>query len=1144
MDVAAFVEKWSASGASERANKDLFLAELCDVLGVPRPEPATGDPARDRYVFEKPIPMTQEGGKVTTKRADLSKHGCFLLEAKQAAAVGTKKSGKTQRGTDSWDLAMVDARGQALGYASALDEPPPFLIVCDIGYVFELYADFDGTRRWPAFPNAQNRRIYLRDLAKHVDTLRAVFTDPLSLDPSRRAERVTREVAAQLAELAKKLEVEKNPPEAVAKFLMRCIFTMFAEDVALLPSRLFTEGLEHHWITNPRAFPAAIEGLWTAMNEGTSFSYFGKLLRFNGGLFKQPTGLPLSKESLALLLEAARRDWSEVDPAIFGTLLERALNPKERHKLGAHYTPRAYVERLIRPTIEEPLREEWENVQTAARKLYQSGKEKDARAAIRAYHAKLTQTRVLDPACGSGNFLYVTLDLFKRLESEVLALLNDLGERQELLHAEGIRVSPGQFLGIEVKPWAKEIAELVLWIGYLQWHFRTYGKLTPPPEPVLQDFRNIECRDAVLAWEREELVRDEKGKPVTRWDGETMKKHPVTGEMVPDEKATVPEYRYVNPREAAWPQAGYIIGNPPFLGNWRMRTELGNGYTEALRASYPEVPDSADFVMYWWHHAAALVRRGAVSRAGLITTTSITQTRNRRIVQAHLEEENPASLVFAIADHPWTTAKYDQASGGAEVRTAMTVLAPGQQDGLRGRVVREFHAENGEVRVDLDWCSGRINTDLTIGANVAGVSALRSNLGLSSPGVKLHGAGFLVEPKDLQKLGMGSIRGIERHIRPYRNGNDLAAHSRGLYVLDLDGLTAEQVRAQFPAVYHRIVERVKPERDHNNERYRRENWWLFGRRNTELRAALRGLSRYIATPESARRRYFLFLDGEILPDNMVVAVAVDDAYFLGVLSSRVHVCWALAAGGRLGIRHDPRYNKTRCFDPFPFPEASPRIRKRIAHLAERLDSHRKQQQASHPSLTLTKLYKALDVVRAGGTLNESDKNVWEAGLGATLLSLHEDLDAAVFEAYGWPADLPDEQILEKLVALNAERAAEEARGIIRWLRPEFQNPSGAQAATQTTIATAEETPDDEEAPAVEAQKAKAWPKKLPEQIAAVRDRLGTFRGAFSADDIAASFKGAKKADVADLLDGLAAVGVVVSVERGKRWKVARRRAVS
>ncbi|HSN99469.1 MAG TPA: DNA methyltransferase, partial [Candidatus Nanopelagicales bacterium] len=616
MDVASFIAKWSRSSASERANKDIFLVELCDLLGVPRPDPATGDVARDRYVFEKAVPTVQEGGKITVKRIDLYKHGCFLLEAKQGASAGSKKAGTARRGTATWDLAMDDARGQALGYARSLDDPPPFLIVCDIGHMFELYADFDGTRRWPPFPNAQKNRIHLTDLAQHIDTLRALWTEPLSLDPARRAVRVTREVAASLGELARRLESEGNPPESVAEFLMRCLFTMFAEDVGLLPERLFTDAIEQHWLPDPPAFPGGIQALWEAMNGGQHFGFVGKLLRFNGGLFAQPSALRLSREALEELLRAAKHDWSSVEPSIFGTLLERALDPKERHKLGAHYTPRAYVERLVRPTIEEPLRTEWENVQTEARKLYVDGKEEDARKVVKAFHRRLSETRVLDPACGSGNFLYVTLDLFKRLESEVLALLHDLGERQELLYAATIRVTPAQFFGIEKKRWAKEIAELVLWIGYLQWHFRTHGRLVPPPEPVLQDYRNIECRDAVLAYDREEMVRDAKGKPVSRWDGETMKKHPVTGEPIPDESAQVPLYRYVKPRKAEWPKADFIVGNPPFIGNKRMRILLGNGYVDALRSAHEELPETCDFVMYWWYKAAGLLQDVHLRRFG------------------------------------------------------------------------------------------------------------------------------------------------------------------------------------------------------------------------------------------------------------------------------------------------------------------------------------------------------------------------------------------------------------------------------------------------------------------------------------------------------------------------------------------------
>lgn len=1128
MGVAAFVEKWSASSASERANKDLFLSELCDVLGVPRPDAATGDITRDLYVFEKPVPMRQEGGKTTIKRVDLYKHACFLLEAKQGADPGHRKAGTGRRGTQSWDLAMVDARGQALAYASALDSPPPFIIVCDIGYVFELYADFDGTHRWPAFPNAQNRRLYLRDLPKHVETLRAIFTDPHSLDPARRAEKVTRDVAQKLAELARRLEGEKNPPESVAKFLMRCLFTMFAQSVGLLPHRTLTDAIEHHWLPNHRAFPGGIQALWEAMNSGAHFGFIGKLLRFNGGLFAQPTPLPLSKESLAQLLDAARYDWSEVDPAIFGTLLARALDPEERHRLGAHYTPRAYVERLVRHTIEIPLREDWENVQTAARKLYMDGKADEARKTVRAFHERLCETKVLDPACGSGNFLYVTLDLFKRIESEVLALLNDLGERQELLHATGIRVTPGQFLGIEIKPWAKEIAELVLWIGYLQWHYRTSGKLTPPPEPVLQDYQNMECRDALISWELEEIVRDAKGEPLTRWDGETKKKHPVTGEMVPDADASTIVYRYINPRKAPWPACAFVIGNPPFIGNKRMRQALGDGYVEAVRGVYQEVPDTSDLVMYWWHRAADLLKDGNIRRFGFITTNSVTQTQGRKVIESHLTGEPPLSIVFAMPDHPWV-----DTADGAAVRIAMTTVTQGELNGTVGTTTDEVTTPDGHVEFEIDTRIGRVNADLSIGADVASAKKLRANSGLCFQGYILVGKGFVLDEDGARQLGVNP-RKSPAIIHPWKNGKDLLQGNSNRYVIDLFGLTESEARSRYPKIYQHLLTTVKPHRDQAARKNHRDRWWIWGEPRPGMRKAVQGLERIIVTNFAAKHRVFVFEDPRTAIDHNMYVIAIDDALILGVLSSRVHLVWMLAAGSTLEDR--PLWINSTCFLPFPFPACTKRHERDIRTLAESIDAHRKRQQAIHDGLTITGMYNVLDKLRRGEHLSSKDQLIHDSGLVSTLRRLHDSLDAAVFSAYGWECGLTDDEILRKLVDLNAERAAEEGRGVVRWLRADLQNPTGAQQATQTRIDAVDETVAAGETAAV--GEFKPWPRKLPLQIAAVRDRLGMLNGFFTVDDVARAFKGARRKDIADLLDGLASLGVLTSVDDGyrKRWR--------
>ena len=491
---------------------------------------------------------------------------------------------------------MYEAKGQAELYVRNLpssEHNPPFIAVVDVGHTIELFADFSRQgRTYIPFPDPGTHRIKLRDLADEEirERLRLVWTEPLALDPSRRTAKVTREVAAKLAELARSLEQSGYAPDLVAHFLMRCLFTFFAEDVGLLPKDCFTSMLSKlRDEGRTDVFPDMAGSLWATMKTG-GFSpiLLGKILRFNGSLFEQATALPLNDDQLGLLIDAGQKQWREVEPAIFGTLLERALDKNERHKLGAHFTPRAYVERLVLPTIVEPLREQWANVQAAAVTLAKGDDLPGARKVISEFLDTLCNTIILDPACGTANFLYVAMEHMKRLEGEVWDMLRGLGETQSVFEGTGHAVDPHQFLGIEINPRAAAIAELVLWIGYLQWHFRTFGAKMPA-EPIIKPFHNIECRDAVLEYDRKEPVLDSELKPVTRWDGRTFKKHPVTGEDVPDESARTLVYRYVNPRKAAWPKADYVVGNPPFLGNWTMRTALGDGYAETLRSTYPEL---------------------------------------------------------------------------------------------------------------------------------------------------------------------------------------------------------------------------------------------------------------------------------------------------------------------------------------------------------------------------------------------------------------------------------------------------------------------------------------------------------------------------------------------------------------------------
>lgn len=1145
MNIDDFIARWTASGGSERANFQQFAIELTQLLGVPAPKPATADAQNDDYRFERPVTFIHTGTK-SRGFIDLYRRASFIMEAKQGtgAAVNdenqltllqdmpaVQRLGHGVRGSRRWDDTMLRARNQADGYARAVareDGWPPFLLIVDVGHVIEVYSDFSGQGQgYTQFPDGNRYRITLDDLRDDttLDSLRAIWTDPHSLDPTRVSALVTRQVAGHLAELGKSFETQGHSPDAVARFLMRALFTMFAEDVQLIPENALTKLLKDRRGQPQHAAPM-LQSLWETMNTGGfSPALSCDLKRFNGGLFKDATALPLSEMQLGLLIQAASHNWREVEPAIFGTLLERALDTRQRHKLGAHYTPRAYVERLVNPTVIEPLRAEWRDVQAAAVTLAAQDKLDEARQTVRAFHHRLCEVRVLDPACGSGNFLYVALELMKRLEGEVMALLRELGEDQGALALAGHTVDPHQFLGIEVNPWAAAVAELVLWIGYLQWHFRTHGKASPS-EPVLRDFRNIENRDAVLAYDGTRPRLDAAGQPVTRWDGISMIRHPVTGDLVPDAGARVEVLDYLKPRPAKWPQADFIVGNPPFIGASRMRDALGDGYTEALRSAYPRMPESADFVMFWWEKAALETRAGKTRRLGFITTNSLRQTLNRQVLEQHLSApKKPLSLVFAIPDHPWV-----DAGDGAAVRIAMTVAAPGAVPGRLLTVTDERKGEReAEGRpVTLSGEVGKIHANLRIGADVAGAKPLRANAGISSPGVKLHGAGFIVTPAEARALGLGTVPGLEAHIRTYRNGRDLTASPRGVMVIDLFGLSEAEVRNRFPAVYQCLADRVRPERDAkaatspDSAQYARL-WWLHGKPRPQLRPALEGLPRYIATVETAKHRFFQFLDAVILPDNMLIAIALDDAAALAVLSSRIHVLWALKAGGTLEDR--PRYNKSLCFDPFPFPDATEVQKTRLRALGEELDAHRKAQQAAHPKLTLTGIYNVLEKLRAGVRIEGKDKEIYDQGLVRILKDIHDRIDAEVAAAYGWADDPDDETILMRLVDLNRERFAEEAAGHIRWLRPEYQKPAGHAAVakgqqTELDMAVAETT-----------DKA-LWPKHLPEQIAAVRAVLSEM-GDATPEQVARRFKRGRAASVQPLLESLTALGQARLIEGGR-----------
>ncbi len=1168
-------EAQASSGGAERSNYQIFVQKLCAALDVAPPGMAGPDHERNDYVFERRVDFTHPDGTTTPGYIDCYKRDHFILEAKQSKRRQVPDAPARRVARPGWDRVMAEARRQAENYARALPVDhgyPPFLITVDGGQAIEIYADFSGLgKNYAHFPDRNSYRISLDDLRRDEirKRLRAVFTAPRKLDPTRHASRVTRVIAARLARVARRLE-KRHPPAEVAQFLMRCLFTMFAEDSGLLPERGFRDLLGQLKLKPDNAVPALTD-LWSRMDRG-GFEprLMATIKRFNGTLFKDATALPLAHEELNELAIAASYDWRDVEPAIFGTLLERALDSRERARLGAHYTPRAYVERLVVPTILDPLRAEWDEARTRADVLHEAGDDRGAVAVIRAYHHRLCTIRVLDPACGTGNFLYVALEMLKRLEGEVLEALDALGEDQARLAMEGETVSPKQFYGLELNPRAVPIADLVLWIGYIKWQRRTIN-LASLPEPILQAYGTIRHQDAILDADAKIPRCDANGAPVTKWDRISHRLHPVSGDPVPDPSARIPLYDYRNPRPAPWPEVEFIIGNPPFIGGKDMREELGDGYREACLKARPKVPGGADFVMHFWDEAAVrLLRKNSKNscnpliRFGFITTNSITQTFSRRVIERHLEAREPLSLVYAIPDHPWL-----KAPDKAAVRIAMTVCERGRQEGVLETVTEEADLKTDTPRVELARRTGMIRAKLTLGADLSQARALAANEALCSRGVVLHGAGFMVTPRQAKTLGLGRVEGLDAHIRDYRNGRDLAGRPRGVKVIDLYPLAREEVEARFPAVYQHVLERVKPERDQNNMKFRRENWWWFGATHKELRAFLDGLPRYITTIETAKHRFFQFLDGEVRPDNKLINIGSDDAALLAVLSSSLHCWWFQANAGKIGVYAlDSVYVKTRVFDTFPFPPClDPRLpedhsqaalRTRLRALGEKLDAFRKERIAAHSFITMTGLYNALEQLRlrAAGLvrkpMSEAERDFHEAGLISVLAEIHDEIDAAVLGAYGLehlapalvgqpgattplsqekPAKLAaaEEELLSALVALNQERQREEQQGRVRWLRPDFQIPRLAHKLP--------EPPDEQlfgetviQIPEIRLP----WPKDTGEQLRVIRRLLVSIPSPAPDLTIAQAFAGKnskqRRARVQAALEALAARGIARKIE--------------
>lgn len=862
---------------------------------------------------------------------------------------------------------------------------------------FVVHTNFTATRH-------EVHEVPLAELGepRNLEILRAVFHAPQKLTPGATSEAITTEAARRVAEIALSLRERGLDPRDVAHFLDRAVFSIFAEDIRLLPNAVFTRLLEESR-RDPRLFPRFARELFDAMAGG---GFFGleKIRRFNGNLFEAGPVLELTAEEIHALYEAARLDWSAVDPSIFGTLFERGMDPDKRSQLGAHYTSREDIETLVEPVVMRPLRREWRGVCETVENLLATGrknptdKEKEAgppagpklrkaqteaNLLLRRFHERLGHVTVLDPACGSGNFLYVTLQKLKDLEKEVVLYAMERGFPGLLP-----LVGPWQLYGIEKNPYAFELAQMTVWIGYLQWT-RNNG-FGQPDDPVLRPMDTFECKDAIL--------------DLSDPDG---------------------------PREPEWPKVDFIVGNPPFLGGKKMRTELGSESVDALFGLWQgRVPAEADLVCYWFEKARAQIEAGACERAGLLATQGIRGGANREVLE-RLKESG--DIFFAESDRPWVIE-------GANVHVSMIGFDGGH----------ETERQLDGKRVD------QIHSNLTaLSADVTQARRLAELQDRAYMGDTKGGAFDLDHDEAIDLLTLVNPHGRPNSdvVVPWVNGRDLTQRSSGRWIVDF-GERSEQEASRYEAPFALVEERVKPARLTNRRESYRRLWWIHVEPRPAMRRVLGTLPRYLATPRVTKHRLFVWLRLPTLPDSQVFIFSSANDDWFGCLHSRVHEVWALRLGTRLETR--PRYTPTTCFETFPFPRSTPEQEAAIAEAARELDALR-ERWLNPPEWTREavlefpgsidgpwKRYvhdpddRGIGTVRFPRTVAKDDEAA-EQLRRRTLTNLynqrpawldlaHRKLDAAVFAAYGWDPDLSDEEILEKLLALNLERAAEERSG--------------------------------------------------------------------------------------------------------------------
>lgn len=947
----AFIEKWQQSTLKERSAAQEHFIDICRMIGIQTP--AEADPDGEWFCFERGAKKVGGGDGW----ADVWRKNCFAWEYK-----GKHKD-------------LGEAYRQLQRYAPALDNPP-LLIVSDMDRI-EIHTSFTNTRQ-------DLRKIPIADLVdpEKRRILEWAFKDPDRLRPDETRENITAEAATKFAALAEQLRSAGYDRLRVAHFVTRLLFCMFAEDIEILPRKIFSQMLQHAREA-PDDFESMARDLFAAMHAGGRVG-FERVEWFNGSLFDDDDAIPLNRGQVDLCLAAAELDWSAVEPSILGTLFERGMDPNKRSQLGAHYTDPDTINKLIHPVVLRPLEDEWLNAyceieehMLAAEKL-KDPKKRIARAksVLQRFLLRLRNYTVLDPACGSGNFLYLALKGLKDLEHKVGLQAEALGLPRPLPE-----VGVGNMRGIEINPYAAELARVTLWIGEIQWVIEHGFSLDT--KPILKPLNQIEQRDALLT---------------------------DTG------------------LEAEWPKAEAIVGNPPFVGDRRMIAELGE-QAETIRAAYKDrVPRGADLVTYWFEKGRHAIEVGRSKRCGLVATNSIRHGQNRRV----LERVISVSPIFtAWSDQPWI-------NEGAAVRVSLIAFANKEDPCSATPVLDGYRVD--EIYSNLTGGNVDITRAVALSEN-AGIACQ----GITKSGAfDIRGSlarQWLAEPNPDGRSNAEVLAPLINAQDLLRRPSDRwLINFGGQCSQAAAALYEAPYRHVQEHVYKPLADKVKRKRADGTIQSWMENqfaaWWRLWRPRTSMVRTVGRIGGYIATPRVAKHRLFVWVSGAVWPDSALVAIMRNDGVTFGVLHSRVHEVWSLGQGSSLEDR--PRYTPGSTFETFPFPPGLEPNRApdqydnpyagAIAEAARELDSLRErwlnppewtervpEVVGGYPDRIVAKAGCEAKLKRRTLTKLYNERPAW-------LEHAHQALDEAVAAAYGWEWPLDDETILARLLNLNLERA--------------------------------------------------------------------------------------------------------------------------